>query len=160
MSDWEDSYDIGGDGVPDDFDSVADFDDGTDIGGDDFGDFDEDASVGDLVSPVSDADAWIVDLDLGGLADIADIAVVAGVEDVGLPDAGADDLASAAAGGEPLVASLLAHDLTDVPDGSDPFAALVGRRLDDDELRDEIRHLRVKPPFESRAVEETVTPPR
>ena len=157
MSSWEDTYDIGGDGVPDDFDSVMDFDDGTDassdIGADagvGFGTFDADAPAGDLGALATDADAWIVDLDLGGLADVADIAVVAGVDDV----AGEHDEAHAASGaseGRPLLAPLLAPDLTDVPDGADPFAARVGRRLDDDELRNEIRHLRITRPFAATA---------
>lgn len=157
MSNWEDSYDIGGDGVPDDFDSVADFDDGTDVGAD-VGSFDEDASLGDLVAPnlgapPVDADAWMVDLDLGGLADVADIAVVAGVEEVYLAEVGAGEGGDIGAG-SPLAPPLLVHDLTDVPDGADPFAALIGRRLDDAELHNEIRHLQVKPPFASRSNEE------
>ena len=155
MSSWEDTYDIGGDGVPDDFDSVMDFDDGTAAGTDvaadpgvGFGTFDAGASVGDLGELATDADAWIVDLDLGGLADVADIAVVAGVDDVADADADGHG-AGGVSEGPPLFSPLLAHDLTDVPDGADPFAALVGRRVDDDELRNEIRHLRLARPFAS-----------
>ena len=173
MSDWEDTYDIGGDGVPDDFDSVMDFGDGTDAGAD-VAAFDAGAAIGDLVSPegdlasaISDGDASIVDLDLGGLADVADIAVVAGVQDVGATD-GDDGPSGDVDPGRPVAAPYLAHDLADVPDGSDPFAALVGRRLDDDELRNEIRHLRLRPPFAAPATdeehapleEEPATPPR
>lgn len=156
MSDWVDTHDIGMDGVPDDFDSVADFDDGSALGGGlggyDARDFGEAVGEG-----LTDADAWIVDLDLGGLADIADIAVVAGVEEV----AGAvrEGEGSPASGGRPISPPLLAHALDDVPDGQDPFAALIGRRLDDDELLNEIRHLRVKPPFGTAAGEEVGTAP-
>jgi hypothetical protein len=165
MSDWEDSYDIGGDGVPDDFDSVADFDDGVDVGADvdvdgvEFGTFDEGADLGDLGGSLTDADAWIVDLDIGGLADIADIAVVAGPgDDVGSAD-GEDDRPDGAIDvGAPLDPPLLAHDLAEVPDGADPFAALVGRPLDDAALRNEVRHLRLRSPFGPTPdpVEETV----
>ena len=139
MSDWVDTHDIGMDGVPDDFDSVADFGDGSDAG---------DGLDGGLGEGLGDADAWIVDLDLGGLADLADVAVVAGVDDLGEGDTspGGDDPSAPSA---PRFASLLAHDLTNVPDGSDPFNALAGHRLDDDELRNEIRHLRVRSPFAS-----------
>ena len=140
MSSWEDSYDIGGDGVPDDFDSVADFDTGPTDG--------LDGVTLDGAS-VADADAWIVDLDLGGLADVADIALVAGVEDLAATVDDTHDGAPPIAGDHPALPPLLAHDLSRVPDGADPFAALAGRRLDDAELRNEIRHLRITPPFGS-----------
>jgi hypothetical protein len=157
MSDWNDTWDVGGDGVPDDFDSVADFDDGTDVGdATDLGDgLDGADDVGDVLA---DADALVDDFvltdladlaDLGGIADLLDVAVVAGAEDLAEhlahdPTAEAADDVGAGEGAAP---PLLAHDLTDVRDGSDPFAALAGRRLDDAELLNEIRHLRVASPF-------------
>jgi hypothetical protein len=103
--------------------------------------------MGDLGGALGDADAWIVDLDLGGLADLLDIAVVAGLTDL------ADDLGDLAVDGAPVAAghadapSLLAHDLVGVPDGADPFAALADRRLDDAEFLNEVRHLRIRSPF-------------
>ena len=143
MSDWVDTHDIGMDGVPDDFDSVADYGDGADLGG----------AGDDLGGALGDADAWIVDLDLGGLADVIDVAVVAGVDDLVVGDPAAPTGTPGDRAGVDLGAPLLAHDLTDVPDGSDPFAALAGRRLDDAELRNEIRHLRVRSPFGTTADE-------
>jgi hypothetical protein len=101
---------------------------------------------------LTDADAWIVDLDLGGLADLADVAVVAGVDDLTGSDgeAGDGDLPSGGALFDPM----LAHDLAEVADGSDPFAALLERRLDDDEFRHEVRNLRVRSPFAAAAAAE------
>jgi hypothetical protein len=156
MSDWNETWDVGGDGVPDDFDSVADFDDGTDVGdATDIGDGLDGADVGDVLA---DADSLVDDFDLtdladladlGGIADLLDVAVVAGAED--LADHLAHDPTTHAVdgvvAGDASSPPLLAHDLTAVPDGSDPFAALVGRRLDDAELLNEIRHLRVASPF-------------
>lgn len=154
MSDWEDTYDIGMDGVPDDFDSVADFGDASEAG--DVADALDPSDAAALGGSLADADAWIVDLDLGGLADLADVAVVAGVDDlIGEPGPDGQPRPDGEIGaGSGLFAPVLAHDLTDVPDGADRFAALAGRRLDDAELRNEIRHLRVRSPFGSTPVEE------